>query len=55
VKRFGFKPGMFPVAERVGDRTLSLPLSAAMRDEEVERVVDALRRTLVQDHRGQPR
>ena len=29
-ERFGFRRGMFPVAESVSDTTLSLPLSAAM-------------------------
>jgi dTDP-4-amino-4,6-dideoxygalactose transaminase len=47
--RFAFTPGMFPVAEMVSDRTLSLPLSAAMRDDQVERVVDVLRRTLLRE------
>jgi dTDP-4-amino-4,6-dideoxygalactose transaminase len=46
-ERFGFRPGMFPVAERVSERTLSLPLSAGMTDEQVERVTDALRRTVL--------
>lgn len=37
-ERYGFKPGMFPVAESIANRTLSLPLSAALHDSEVERV-----------------
>jgi dTDP-4-amino-4,6-dideoxygalactose transaminase len=41
--RFGFTRGQFPVAERVSDSTISLPLSAAMPDESALRVVDALR------------
>ena len=45
--RFGLTPGMFPEAERVSDRTLSLPLSAAMTDEQVEHVARVLRRTLL--------
>ena len=32
-ERFGFRRGMFPVAEAVSDSTLSLPLSAAMPEE----------------------
>jgi dTDP-4-amino-4,6-dideoxygalactose transaminase len=44
--RFNLRPGMFPVAEMVSDRTLSLPLSAGMTDDDVERVVGALGRTL---------
>jgi dTDP-4-amino-4,6-dideoxygalactose transaminase len=42
-ERFGLRRGMFPNAEFVSDRTLSLPLSAAMTDEEVDRVIDAVR------------
>ena len=40
---------MFPVAERVSACTLSLPLSAGMTDEQVERVVCVLRRTLLRE------
>ena len=40
-ERFGFRRGMFPVAESVYDSTLSLPLSAAMDDDSVHRVVEA--------------
>jgi dTDP-4-amino-4,6-dideoxygalactose transaminase len=47
VERFGFTPGMFPVAERISARTLSLPLSAAMTDAQVDRVVEAVTRTLL--------
>ena len=41
--RYGYKLGAFPVAERISRRTLSLPLSAALGDREVERVIDAVR------------
>jgi len=40
-ERFGFRRGMFPVAEATYDATLSLPLSAAMEDASVERVIEA--------------
>ena len=40
-RRFGFRRGMFPVAESVSDTTLSLPLSAAMTEEAIDRVVEA--------------
>jgi dTDP-4-amino-4,6-dideoxygalactose transaminase len=40
-ERFGFRRGMFPVAESVSDRTLSLPLSAAMTEEAIDRVIKA--------------
>jgi perosamine synthetase len=45
-ERFGFKGGEFPVAERVGERSLALPLFPAMKEEQVERVCGALRQAL---------
>jgi len=47
--RFALRPGMFPVAEMVSERTLSLPLSAGMSDGQVERVVGVVRRTLLRE------
>jgi dTDP-4-amino-4,6-dideoxygalactose transaminase len=41
-ERFGLRRGMFPVAERIGDTTLSLPLSPSMSDAAVDRVIEAL-------------
>lgn len=38
------EPGAFPVAEDAGRRTLSLPLSSGLSDEDVEDVVAAVRR-----------
>jgi dTDP-4-amino-4,6-dideoxygalactose transaminase len=40
-ERFGFRRGMFPVAESVSDTTLSLPLSAAMTEDAIDRVIEA--------------
>jgi dTDP-4-amino-4,6-dideoxygalactose transaminase len=40
--RFGFRRGMFPHAEAVSDSTLSLPLSPAMPDGDVDRVIETL-------------
>jgi len=42
-KRFGFKPGDYPNALWISERTLSLPFSAKLTDAEVERVVEAFR------------
>jgi dTDP-4-amino-4,6-dideoxygalactose transaminase len=42
-ERFRLRPGMFPVAEMVSERTLSLPLSSAMSNDQVERVVSVIR------------
>ncbi len=44
-RRFGFRPGAFPVAESIGERTLSLPLYPSLQDHEVERVIQAVRDT----------
>ena len=41
--RFGFRPGTFPAAERIADSVLSLPMSPALGDEHVDRVIDAVR------------
>ena len=45
-ERFGYKPGMFPEAEYVSERTLSLPLSANMTEEDAMYVADTLKSTL---------
>ena len=39
---FGFRPGDFPVTERVAASTLALPFSSRLTDEEVGYVADAL-------------
>lgn len=41
---FGHKNGDFPVAERIGETTLSLPLSSKMTLKEAERVVEVVKR-----------
>ncbi len=45
--RFGLTRGMFPVAEMVSDRVLSLPLSGGMTDQQGDRVASAVRRLLL--------
>jgi dTDP-4-amino-4,6-dideoxygalactose transaminase len=42
-RRFGLARGRFPNAEFISDRTVSLPLSLAMTDADVARVIDAVR------------
>jgi len=44
--RLGVARGMFPNAEFVSDRTLSLPFTAGLSDAEVSRVIEALRELL---------
>ena len=41
-ERYGYAPGAFPNAEWVGERTLSLPLSAALDDRDVDDVIEAV-------------
>ncbi len=43
---YGFKRGDFPNAEYLSDRTISLPLSAKLTDEDVEDVIAAVYRSL---------
>ena len=42
-ERFGFRPGDFPVTERVAASTLALPFSSLMTEGEVAQVANALR------------
>jgi dTDP-4-amino-4,6-dideoxygalactose transaminase len=44
VERFGYEEGDFPVAEDLGRRTLALPFSGVMTEEQVETVCRAVRR-----------
>ena len=44
---YGYHRGDFPNAEWISDRTISLPLSAKLTDEDVEDVIDAVRRVLI--------
>jgi UDP-4-amino-4-deoxy-L-arabinose-oxoglutarate aminotransferase len=48
-ERFGFARGMLPHAERISDRTLSLPLSGSMTDDDAARVVDAVQRLVTRE------
>jgi len=43
VDRFGFTRGQFPHAERIADTVLSLPLSPALTDRQVDAVIHAVR------------
>jgi UDP-4-amino-4-deoxy-L-arabinose-oxoglutarate aminotransferase len=42
-ERFGYRPGLFPNAEAIGDRTLTLPLYPSLSDEDVEYVIESVR------------
>jgi dTDP-4-amino-4,6-dideoxygalactose transaminase len=41
-RRFGYSSGAFPCAERIGRRTISIPLYPGLRDEEVARVATSV-------------
>jgi dTDP-4-amino-4,6-dideoxygalactose transaminase len=43
---FGWKPEDWPVAWRIGGQTVSLPFSPKLTDDNVERVISAVRKTL---------
>ena len=42
-KHFGYKRGDFPVAEEIGDRTISLPFWTGLQYREIQKIVDAVR------------
>ncbi len=43
---FGYAPGMFPNAERIGDSTITLPLYPRLTDDQVDYVIETLRQTV---------
>ncbi len=45
-ERFGFEPGDFPNASWISERTFSLPLSGKLTDDEVRRIIKAVRLSL---------
>jgi perosamine synthetase len=45
-RNLGFKPGDFPIAEGVADRTLALPFFTDMTEEQVDQVVTVFRQVL---------
>ncbi|HEY8870013.1 MAG TPA: DegT/DnrJ/EryC1/StrS aminotransferase family protein [Candidatus Limnocylindrales bacterium] len=46
-RTFGYKPGDFPIAEREYQREISLPIYPDLTDQDVDRVVRALREALI--------
>ena len=44
--QFHYRPGQFPVTEHVADRTIALPFFNQLTEGQVDRVVNALRRSL---------
>lgn len=42
VEKFGYKPGMFPVTEKLCDHIVTLPMMEFMEEDEISKVVDAV-------------
>ena len=38
-QKYGYKRGSFPVAEKIGDSTITIPLYPGLADEEVQYVI----------------
>lgn len=47
-EKFGYKPEDFPIANEIGNRTISLPLYPKLSEEEVKIVCDVLKKVLLQ-------
>ncbi len=45
-EKYGYQEGSFPSAEWIGERTISLPISSALSNADVEDVITALRKVL---------
>jgi dTDP-4-amino-4,6-dideoxygalactose transaminase len=46
VKKFAYKRGIFPVAERIGDSTISLPFYPKLSNQEIEYVIKTVKKIL---------
>jgi dTDP-4-amino-4,6-dideoxygalactose transaminase len=51
-ERFGWDPADYPVSDRVGRQTVSLPLSAKLTDREMDRIIHAVRQVVAGGPRG---
>jgi dTDP-4-amino-4,6-dideoxygalactose transaminase len=49
-QQYGYRTGMFPNAEWIGDRTISLPFYPGMTEDQVDVVADALRRAIARQN-----
>jgi len=46
-KKFGYKPGDFPISEDISQRTIALPFHNNLKEKEIDYVVKALRAALI--------
>ena len=44
---YGYRRGMFPVAEKIGDGTITLPLYPKLTNEEVQYVISTVKEAIV--------
>lgn len=51
-REFGYRRGELPAAERIGDRTLSLPFYPQMSESQVQRVIDVVTRVMSESSRS---
>jgi len=47
-KRFGTGPGLYPIAEKAYEENMSLPMFPGMTDDDVEEVIKALKKAVMQ-------
>jgi len=45
-KNFGFKTEDYPVSKRIGEQTVSIPLSAALNDNDITRIITSVRKII---------
>ncbi len=45
-KQFGFKPEDFPVANHIGESTISLPLYPGLKNNEINYIIDAVKKSI---------
>ena len=45
-KTFGFKNGVLPIAERIGDSTITLPMYPKMTEAELKYVISVLKKVI---------
>jgi perosamine synthetase len=50
-KQFGTRPGLCPVAEEAYEQILSIPMFAAMSDDQTREVIDSLNKTIAEHTR----
>lgn len=45
-ENFGYREGYFPVAEKIGARTISIPLYPKLTEQEIEYLIDTIKKTV---------